>query len=244
MMVLSRERIEAIVGTHVNDMRVYQTAFTHKSALKQYSVHSSYERLEFLGDAVLSFVITKHLYDTWQDEDEGFLTRIRTKLVCGKNLAAISTDLNLGSMVLMDEKGLRNEWNKNEKILEDVLEALIGAIYIDLGIIHAKHFIFRHILSRTMDMDDDNYKDQLMRWCQANRLPLPVYQIVSSVNKTFVVTVWAMDLSATGSGKTKKAAEQCAALEFIRSFSHLDINGPKGGAYTDSECGSSGSEVS
>lgn len=242
--MVSRETIEAIVGTHVNDIRVYETAFTHKSALKQYSIHSSYERLEFLGDAVLSFVITKHLYDTWQDEDEGFLTRIRTKLVRGKNLAAISNELRLGSLVLMDEKGLRNEWNLNEKILEDVLEALIGAIYIDLGIIHAKHFIFQHILSRAMDMDDDNYKDQLMRWCQANRLQLPVYTILSNTNKVFVVSVQAMDLSATGTGKTKKAAEQRAALEFIRNFSHLDINGPKSAAYTDSECGSSGSEVS
>lgn len=209
--------IENLVGTKVNNMDVYQTAFTHRSALQQYSVKSSYETLEFLGDAVLSFVITKYLYDTFQDQQEGFLTKIRTKIVRGKTLSLISKELGLDSLVIMNDKGMRNNWNQNPKILEDVLEALIGAIYLDLGIIHAKQFIYKFILSRKINFDDDNYKDIVMRWCQSNRFPLPVYNVVSFNNHEFRVELFICEtLVSSGTGKTKKDAEQNAAENVIK----------------------------
>ena len=131
--------IEALIGTKINTIDYYQTAFTHKSALKKYKINESFETLEFMGDSVLGFVITKFLFDQYKDRQEGFLTKARTKLVRGETLAEIARKLNLDKWILMDDKGMRNGWNKNTKVLEDVFEALLGAIYMDIGYSTPKH---------------------------------------------------------------------------------------------------------
>ena len=87
--MLDRIEIETLVGTKINDIELYQRAFTHKSALKRYNLNSSFELLEFLGDSVLNFVITRYLIDTYKDKDEGFLTKLRTRLVRGNTLADV-----------------------------------------------------------------------------------------------------------------------------------------------------------
>lgn len=218
--------LEKIIGTTVRDHEIYRIAFTHKSALKQYSVKSSYETLEFLGDAVLSFVITKYLYDVYGGEEkEGFLTKIRTKIVRGKTLSEIASELGLDRFIIMDDKAIRNSWNKNPKILEDVLESLIGAIYLDLGIIHVKQFLMKHILSKPIDLDDDNYKDIVMRWCQANKYELPVYKMELFSNSYFTVSLYINNqYISKGSGKTKKSAEQSAAQQFVKNLRLSEYN--------------------
>jgi ribonuclease-3 len=139
---LSVETLNSIVGTKIKNKELYQRAFTHKSALKRYTgLTGSYETLEFMGDSVLGFIITKHLFDLHEKEQEGFLTKARTKMVRGKTLCEISKVLGLDKLILMDEKGERNEWNTNEHIMEDAFEALVGAIYLDLGMVHAKNFV-------------------------------------------------------------------------------------------------------
>ncbi len=222
--VIDEKKIEDIVGARIQDISLYQCAFTHKSALKQYNAKSSYETLEFLGDSVLGFVITKILYDRYHvDEHEGFLTKARTKLVRGKTLADISSNLGLGQFVLMDDKGMRNQWYKNPKILEDVFEAFVGAMYLDLGIIQVKKFV-----SRVFDMsnfEDDNYKDIVMRWCQSNRYNLPEYRVNSYDKGIFTIDLYINgEYVSTGSAKTKKEAEQCAAEMLIRSTGALSYN--------------------
>ena len=133
---LSHEILYKIVGTKVNNVTLYQRAFTHKSALKRYTgLTGSYETLEFMGDSVLGFVITKHLFDLYEERQEGFLTKARTKHVRGKTLCEIAKRLGLHTLILMDEKGIANNWNTNEHIMEDAFEALVGAIYLDLGMI-------------------------------------------------------------------------------------------------------------
>ena len=88
---LSRDVVNALVGTKVKDLTLYRRAFSHKSALKRYSgLTGSYETLEFMGDSVLGFIITKHLFDLHEKEQEGFLTKARTKMVRGKTLCEIS----------------------------------------------------------------------------------------------------------------------------------------------------------
>ncbi len=222
-MFVAREDVEKLIGTKIHSIEIYQTAFTHRSALKQYSVKSSYETLEFLGDAVLSFVITKHLFDTYSEEQEGFLTKARTKIVRGKTLAKISESLGLGDLILMDDKGLRNNWNRNPKILEDVFEALIGAIYIDLGILHVKQFITKTVLSQPLNLEDDNYKDIVMRWCQSQKYDLPIYTVRSFENQTFIIDmIICGQYVSYGTGTTKKQAEQDAAEKIVRSW-NLDV---------------------
>ena len=210
---LSRETLNALAGTKVKDINLYRRAFTHKSALKRYSgLTGSYETLEFMGDSVLGFIITKHLFDLHEKEQEGFLTKARTKMVRGKTLCEISKVMGLDKLILMDEKGDRNGWNTNEHIMEDVFEAFVGAVYLDLGMVHAKRFVLDAFTKVQTSLVDDNWKDQLMRWCQALKYPLPEYRLNGQTNGQFFITV-VVDGMDGGSGfaSTKKQAEQNAA---------------------------------
>lgn len=217
---MDREHIEQLVGTKIRDVSLYQRAFTHKSALKKYKgLTGSYETLEFMGDSVLGFIITKFLFDKYENEQEGFLTKARTKMVRGKTLCEIAKKLELEKWILMDDKGIRNNWNTNPHILEDVFEALVGAIYIDLGMLHAKKFVFASFETVEVSLMDDNYKDQLMRQCQAAKIPLPEYHVRNQYpNGTFHIEVLVQGV-ARGSGfaMTKKQAEQNAAEIALKS---------------------------
>ena len=221
---LDSSEIDKLVGTKVKDISLYLRAFTHKSALKKYTLTESFETLEFMGDSVLGFIITKMLFDRYEVEQEGFLTKARTKLVRGATLAHVARHLNLDRWVLMDDKGSRNGWMSNDKILEDVFEALVGAIYLDLGLLYAKRFvldIFNNpdIIDMEKIMIDDNFKDQLMRYCQQSKIPLPVYTVESHDSKTFTVSVTVNDSKVgVGSASTKKQAEQNAAQEGLKNI--------------------------
>jgi ribonuclease-3 len=191
--------------------------------LKQYAVKSSYETLEFLGDSVLGFVITKMLFDKYENEHEGFLTKARTKLVRGRTLADIATKLELSNFILMDDKGMRNQWFKNPKILEDVLEAFIGAIYLDIGVCQVKKFVAKHF--EMTNFEDDNYKDIVMRWCQSKKVSLPEYRVVSHDRGVFIVNLYIDGVHMSyGTARTKKEAEQIAAEMLIRSSGAFQYN--------------------
>tara|TARA_B100001564_G_scaffold324756_1_gene305810 strand:- start:19735 stop:20418 length:684 start_codon:yes stop_codon:yes gene_type:complete len=221
-MNIDKFSIENLVGTKISNIDLYHRAFTHKSALKDdESLKGSFETLEFIGDSVLGFVITKFLYDKYENMQEGFLTKARTKLVRGETLAGIAYKLKLYKWIRMDEKGMRNQWNYNPKILEDVFEAIVGAIYMDMGLLHAKEFILRiynnhEFVDLNSIMVDDNYKDHLMRYCQSNGLELPVYSINSHENGIFGITVFVGGVClGYGVAKSKKHAEQNAAKAFF-----------------------------
>ena len=224
-----RAEIEALVGTKIKDIQLYLRAFTHKSALKCYEgLTSSYETLEFMGDSVLGFVITKFLFDKYETEQEGFLTKIRTKMVRGTTLATLAKTLGFDKWIIMDEKGMRNGWNTNPKILEDVFEAFVGAVYLDLGMIHAKRFILDSFEKIETDLVDDNYKDQLMRWCQAEKLPLPEYRVDGHTNGTFMVTVVVNGAdSGCGYASTKRQAEQNAAQLLLKTDPRFKKHGTR-----------------
>jgi len=221
-MIIDRASVDTLVGTKILNLDLYQKAFTHKSALKENdNLDGSFETLEFIGDSVLGFVITKFLYDRYEQHQEGFLTKARTKLVRGETLADIATKLELYKWIQMDEKGMRNNWNYNPKILEDAFEALIGAIYMDMGLLHAKEFILRiytnpSYVNMESIMVDDNFKDHLMRYCQSNGLELPVYSIAGHDNGIFYINVLVDNVSVgVGCAKNKKLAEQNAAKAFF-----------------------------
>lgn len=224
-MQITREEANTLVGTKVGDIELYRRAFIHKSALKVYNYESSNETLEFMGDSVLGFVITKFLFDRFEKNQEGFLTRARTKLVRGRTLATIAEKLGLYRWVIMDEKGMRNEWFKNPKIMEDVFEAFIGAIYLDIGMIHAREFILRIFNNpEIVDMKailrkDDNFKDILMRYCQARKYDLPEYVMDAKDSSRFRVRVFVKGKDrGFGVDKTKKEAEQKAAYFALKNL--------------------------
>lgn len=225
---IDKVRAEQLVGTKIKNLDLYQKAFTHKSALKEYEQFTeSFETLEFIGDSVLGFVITKFLFDRFEKRQEGFLTKARTKLVRGETLARIANALGLNELVIMDEKGMRNGWNNNPKILEDVFEALIGAIYMDIGLIHAKEFILRiyqnpQLVDMNSIMIDDNFKDHLMRHCQVNNWQLPDYRVAAHQDGLFYIDIYINNtFCSRGVAKSKKQAEQNAAQMYFQVMEEL-----------------------
>ena len=222
---VTKPQIEQLVGTKIKNLDLYQKAFTHKSALKEYEqLNESFETLEFIGDSVLGFVITKFLFDQYESKQEGFLTKARTKLVRGETLANIAKILGLEKMVVMDEKGMRNGWNNNPKILEDVFEALIGALYMDLGLLHAKEFVLRiyndpKYIDLNLIMIDHNFKDHLMRYCQLNNWQLPEYRVSGHHEGIFYIDIYVNgQFMSRGAAKSKKQAEQNAAKLFFEQL--------------------------
>jgi len=221
-MTVSKEQIEQLIGTKIKDLTFYQKAFTHKSSIKEYEhLTDSFETLEFMGDSVLGFIITKFLFDLHEEKQEGFLTKARTKLVRSETLADIALKLGLNELVIMDEKGMRNGWNNNPKILEDVFEALVGAIYMDLGLLHTKEFVLRiyknpKYVNLNSIMIDDNFKDHLMRHCQVNGWELPEYRVVAHEDGVFFIDAIVNNENvARGYAKSKKQAEQNAAMIYF-----------------------------
>lgn len=207
------------------DPTLYERAFTHKS----FSSERSNERLEFIGDSVLNLVVSRHLFFQHPDEDEGFLTSVRIRVVNGKTLARIAHQLDLSRFVRMNEKGMRNNWHENPRILEDTVEALIGAIYIDLGLDAAAEFIHNHLLSNLNTTDlfkETNYKDQMIRWAKQDAQQL-VYELVEDKGSgpdRFEVSLSLHEkILARGTGPVKKDAEQNAAKHALTCLGLLNV---------------------
>lgn len=217
--MVSREDIERVLGFKVDNIDIYKQAFTHKSVAMD---TASYERSEFMGDAVINFIVTKYLYDRYRDKDEGFLTKIRTKIVSGKCLSQLAWKLGLHELIQMNEKAMTNGWNKNDRILEDVFESLVGCIYLDVGMIPAREFMIgvikQHVNFEEIEKDD-NYKDILMRFTQASGVPLPVYKSVETLldgKKVFEVHCYVNGIACGyGRHKSKKQAEQLSARQAL-----------------------------
>ena len=219
---VTHEQMEHLFQMPVENISLYQNAFIHKSASKDLQIESN-ERLEFVGDAVLSLIVARYLYLQYPDDNEGVLTRLRTKLVNGTNLSYLATKLELDQFILMNEKGMKNEWNTNPRILEDAFEALMGALYLDKGFEVVKDF-FLNLVQKHVDFEeiekDTNYKDILMKWAQNNGLGHPEYILGKESgkehNKYFVVNVRVQNkVLSEGQGKTKKIAEQNAAFNTL-----------------------------
>lgn len=185
----------------------------------------SNERLEFLGDSVLSLVVADYLYERFPDNEEGFLTKMRTKLVNGEMLASLSETVGLGKHVLISKQIDDNGGRENQKILEDTFEAFLGAIFLDLGFEHAQTFIIT-ILESNIDfaelvVSNNNHKDTLIKYIQHNFNYLPKFQEVKGNDtKQYTVCIKAKDGSIIGVGKgaNKKMAEATAAKNALKYF--------------------------
>jgi ribonuclease-3 len=207
-------------------------SFNDESLLLQALAHSSYlnedpdfalssnERLEFLGDAVLSLVVAEEVYSKFPELDEGKLTAIRSNLVCRDTLVDIASSLNLGEWFLMGQGEEADGGRSKPGNLADGVEALIGAIYLDRGLVQAREFILRQIeplleqiKSGEMNL---NYKALLQEFTQSEGMAMPLYR-VAEVNgpehdKRFTIEVLLdSKVVGVGSGKNKKAAEMEAS---------------------------------
>jgi len=227
---ITREDINKITGFNPINVLCYQKAFIHKSVLRFISdenLSSSYERYEFLGDSVLNLIIAKFIFSKYPDKEEGYLTRIRTKLVNGKTLAFLAKKINLNQFLIISKNVESINGRNNDRILEDIFEAFLCSINMDLGYKYAENFVLR-IINEFIDFnfleEDNNYKDILLRKCQQSLQINPEYELISTTGpahkKIFTsIVVINGEKYCTGTGNTKKESEQIASkntLEILK----------------------------
>jgi ribonuclease III len=222
-------KLERIAKIKVGDPFLYLRALRHRSILADdsYMPSDSYERLEFLGDAVLDLIVTEVIFERFPEENEGFLTKLRAKLVRGDSLARYAKYLELHSILVVGERARGQGIEFSKSVLSDVFEALVGAIYIDQGYEKAAAFV-KEIINNRVDFDEivdtlDNHKSLLLEYAQAHKLTIPVYEVVRESgpghDKTFVIRVLIGEEElGTGTGKSKKEAEQKAARNALKQL--------------------------
>lgn len=165
-------RLKNILGFKPNEILVYRIAFTHRSMNKRDNEGNpiNYERLEFLGDAMLSSIIATHLYNEVPQGDEGYLTKMRSKIVSREHLNELGKDLNLIDYV--ESKIPKDNFGNN--IYGNLFEALVGAIYLDKGYLYCEKFIFKTVILPHVDIEKlegkvISYKSLLIEWCQKEK---------------------------------------------------------------------------
>jgi ribonuclease-3 len=193
----------------------------HRSFLEQNPDFAvSNERLEFLGDSVLNLAVAEYLFEIYSDEDEGFLTKVRAKLVNRVALAEGAERIGLSRFLLVS-KNLSSSFTYGSRtVLADAIEALIGAIYLDNGLEGARNFIQKNLIEPSAKegehLIDENYKSQLLEYAQANKFENPMYVVIKEEgpqhNRLFTVQVEIHgQIYGEGKGGNKKSAEQNAA---------------------------------
>jgi len=212
------------IGFRFQDQSILQQAFSHSSYINENPgfVTGDNERLEFLGDALLSFVVAEELYRRFPNAREGELTKARASLIRQETLAQIATELRLGRYLFLGRGEEATGGRQKPTNLADSLEALIGAAYLDRGFDAAKKFVL-DLLARPLDQVQvkgimSNYKALLQELTQAKYKLLPTYQVdkISGPDhdRRFIVKViLGNEALASGSGKTKKAAEMDDAYQ-------------------------------
>ena len=206
------------------DMKLYKTAFSHSSYANEHKAKQDYERLEFLGDAVLDLVVADYLY-THYDENEGEMTKVRASYVCENANYRYSTDLNLPQYIMVGH-GEQKEGGKFKKaIVADIFEALMGAIYLDLGYATVRQVILNivvpYIKNKNITFFSD-YKSSLQEYVQTKKKSLD-YKLISEEgpahDRTFTIEVIIDNIVyGRGVGQSKKDAEQEAAKEALEKL--------------------------
>ncbi len=195
-------------------------ALTHRSAKGAHN-----ERLEFLGDSILGFVIAEALFERFPEQDEGDLTRMRSSLVKGVTLAEMGKDFKLGEHLILGPGELKSGGHRRESILEDTVEALIGAVYLDADIDTCRSLILQWFSSRLAAIKPGNVqkdpKTRLQEYLQGRKIELPLYEVIDisgqSHNQEFTVrcstSVIKQDVVCKGTSRRK--AEQAAAQQIL-----------------------------
>lgn len=223
--------IESVLGFPISSehQTLFHRALSHRSIVDhdKYDSIATYERLEFLGDAVLDLIVTEILFDKYPQENEGFLTKMRAKIVRGDTLYELALKLGVNKFLVIGDRAVGQGIETSKSVLADVYEALTAAVYVSYGYEKAFDFV-SHNLDKFLDFDDlvtniDNHKSLLMEYAQSEKMDLPRYEILSEKgpghNKTFHVAVLiGSDKYGEGEGKSKKNAEQMAAKRALHSI--------------------------
>lgn len=214
----------ASLGYQFRDDSLLELALSHRSIGKQNN-----ERLEFLGDSILSFIISNALYQQFPEAKEGQLSQMRARLVKGKTLAQVAKTFAMGDYLLLGPGELKSGGHRRESILADSVEAIIGAIYLDSELATVEPVVLQWFKGRldAIVPDEQANKDaktQLQEWLQARKQPLPVYQLVNTTGSDhqqhFEVEchVGVTSKPFQGAGQSRRAAEQDAAKSALATL--------------------------
>jgi len=215
------------------NQKLFELAFIHRSYLNEIRSKSgekaqSNERLEFLGDSILSFVVSDYLFQKYPNFEEGTLTNLRSLLVNTKTLAGIAHELGFGKLLKLSKGEEESKGRQNQSLLADSFEAFVGALFLDQGITGAKSFLQDTILNKAEGfVQKKTLKDPkslLQESVQAQKISSPTYKVLKEIGpahaKTFTVGVYVNDsLVGKGEGKSKQEAEENAANEALESIS-------------------------
>jgi ribonuclease-3 len=212
--------LEKTLQYRFQNAELFEQALTHRSASSRNN-----ERLEFLGDAVLDFVVSDAVYLARPEAPEGDLSKLRASLVKDETLAEISAELGLGEHLILGSGERKSGGHRRESILADALEAIFGAVFLDRGFAAAKEVIDRVYEDRYGDLPDvsdlRDPKTQLQEWLQARKMALPDYELVSvsgqEHKRRFSISCTVVEKSASTAGEstTRRKAEQEAARKMI-----------------------------
>lgn len=212
-------QLESLLGFRPKYLPYYQVALAHRSQSE--TVAENNERLEYLGDAILGAIIAEYLFKKYPTQPEGFMTEMRSRMVRRESLNSLALQMGLNKLV---------QFNKADKALSrshifgNALEALIGAVYLDVGYAKTRQFVLRQMVKAYMDMDliestDSNHKNKLLSWAQRGGHKIE-YETVSEkmegARKVFTIAVMMNgEQLITGTGYTKKEASQDASLKAL-----------------------------
>lgn len=216
------QKLEKKIGIKFKNKELLEKAFIHKSYINEHrGGHlEDNERLEFLGDAVLELIATNHLFHKYPDQNEGQMTAFRSALVKGKHLAEVSNELGLGEYLMLSHGEEKSGGREKRYILANIVEALIGAIYLDHGYKKAEKFIEKFILRKLDEIIDHGLhidaKSHFQEICQEKLGVTPHYDVIEEHgpdhNKIFIMGAYVdNELIATGKGSSKQKAEDEAA---------------------------------
>ena len=216
------------LGISFNDLSLLQQAFVHRSYLNEnpdFDLGAN-ERLEFLGDAFLGFVIAENLYREFATLSEGEMTKLRAALVRQDSLARLASSLRLGDYLYLGQGEEKGGGRKRPRNLACVLEAVIGAVFMDQGFATTRDFILRlfsQSFQRAMEEESADYKSRLQELVQAKRQERPVYRLVKTEGpdhdrRFWVEVVIGGDVLGRGCGKSKQLAEKEAAKQALERW--------------------------
>ena len=210
-----------------HDIEIFKQAFTHTSYANENKLKNhDYERLEFLGDAVLQYHVSRYLFDLYPTMPEGRLTKLRSKLVREESLARFARELDLGAYIYLGAGEINNGGRDRDSVLADIFEAFMGAICHDCGMKYVdmmlKKTIYRHINDVNYD-DITDFKTKLQELIQADQRKTVTYELLSATgpsnNPVFEMAVKMDDMIlGTGIGSSKKRAEQQAAKDALNKL--------------------------
>tara|TARA_Y100001958_G_C21152713_1_gene488469 strand:+ start:254 stop:1048 length:795 start_codon:yes stop_codon:yes gene_type:complete len=230
-----------INDVNINNLSLYQRSFIHKSycEMKDYEQYNndnnslelfkdSYETLEFIGDSFIGNIIAKYLYNRYylnHNQDEGFLTKLKVRFVCGEQLAYLSEKLNFNEYIIISKHIEDNcDGRNNKNILEDVFESFIGALYLDTNNFNLVEDFIIKVIEKYIDfsdliLNDNNYKDQILRYFQHNFKIYPTYKTIKKEDNTYQCEIFKDDeYIEIGYGKSKKKSEQDASKKALQKY--------------------------